>query len=90
MRIIGKQLVVALASAGLPRHEPGDGGGVAGVLLMTKRDHAQSRGLRHAGEVRDRDARQAEDGVDAVELEGVDDQVKPVGHRRRRSGGRGD
>ena len=95
MRIIGKQLVVALrerrqaveeagrrhrqADARLLRHEAGDRRGVAGVLLMAERDHAHARGLRLAREVGDRDAGQTEDRVDAVELEGIDDQVKAVG-----------
>ncbi len=68
------------ADAGLLRHEAGDGGGVAGVLLMAERNHAQACRLRHAGEVGDRDTGQTEDRVDAVELEGIDDQVKAVGH----------
>ena len=68
------------ADAGLLRHEAGDGGGVAGVLLVAERNHAHAFGLRHAGEVGDRDAGQTEDRVDAVELQGIDDQVKAVGH----------
>ena len=68
------------ADAGLLRHEAGDGGGVAGVLLMAERNHAHACGLCHAGEVGDRDAGQTEDRVDAVEFEGIDDEVKAVGH----------
>jgi len=67
------------------RHEAGDGGGVAGVLLMAKRNHAHACGLCHAGEVRDRDTGQTEDRVDAVELQGIDHQIEsrqslPVRH----------
>jgi hypothetical protein len=62
------------------RHEAGDGGGVAGVLLMAERDHAHACGLCHAGEVGDRDTGQTEDRVDAVELESIDDQMEAVGH----------
>src|SRR5207245_3439341 len=50
------------------------------VLLVAERNHAQACGLCHAGEVGDRDTRQTEDRVDAVELEGIDDQMKAVGH----------
>ena len=97
MRIIGKQLVVAFASAvrpfrkpgaetvrqmpGLLRQEAGRGGGVAGVLLVAERDHAHALGLRHAREVGDRNAGQAEDRVDAVQLQRVDDEVEAVDGR---------
>ena len=63
---------------GLPREEAGGGGGVAGVLLVAERDHAHALGLRHAREVGDRDAGQAEDRVDAVQLQRVDDEVEAV------------
>ena len=63
---------------GFLRQEAGDRGGVAGVLLVAERDHAHAFGLRHAAEVGDRDAGQAEDRVDAVELERVDDEVEAV------------
>ena len=68
------------ADAGLLRQEAGDRRGVAGVLLVAERNHAHARGLRLAREVGDRDAGQAEDRVDAVQLEGIDDEVKAVGH----------
>src|SRR6267143_1268252 len=68
------------ADARLLRHEAGDGGGVACVLLMAERNHAHACGLCHAGEVGDRDTGQTEDRVDAVELEGIDDEVKAVGY----------
>ena len=64
---------------GLPRQEAGGRRGVAGVLLMAERDHPHALGLRHARQVGDRDAGQAEDGVDAVELQRIDDQVEAVG-----------
>ncbi len=55
--------------------------GTAGILLMTERDHAQPCGLEPAGEVGDRNAGQAEDRIDAVELESVDDELEAVGFR---------
>ena len=64
---------------GLPRQEAGGGGGVAGVLLVAERDHPHAFGLRHAREVGDRDAGQAEDRVDVVELQRIDDEVEAVG-----------
>jgi hypothetical protein len=69
------------ADARCLRHEAGDGRRVAGVLLMAERNHAHARGLRLAGEVGDRNAGQAEDRVDAVEFQGIDDQMKAVGQR---------
>ena len=67
------------ANAGLLRQEAGDGRGVAGVLLMPERDDADAGGLRQTAEVRDRDARHTVDGLDAVERERLDDEVKAVG-----------
>ncbi len=67
------------ADARLARHEAGDGRGIPGVLLMTEGDHAHSVGLQPAREVGDRDAGQAEDRIDAVQLEGVDDELEAVG-----------
>jgi hypothetical protein len=52
---------------------------VAGVLLVAEREHADARGLRHAAEIRDRDARHAVDRGEAVELERIDDEVEAVG-----------
>src|SRR5262249_4009267 len=57
----------------------GDRGGVAGVLLVAERQHADAGGLRHAAEIGDRDAGHAVDRGEAVELEGVDDEMKPIG-----------
>jgi len=48
------------------RHEAGNGCGVAGVLLVAERNHAQAFSLRLACEVGDRDTGQAKDRVDAV------------------------
>src|SRR6185503_15207946 len=56
----------------------GDRRGVARVLLVAERKHAQTRGLRAAGEVGDRNARQAVDRVEAVQLERVDDELKTI------------
>jgi hypothetical protein len=67
------------ADAGLAGQEAGGGRGVAGVLLMTERDHAHALGLCHPAQVGHRDARQAEDRVDVVELERVDDQMETIG-----------
>ena len=66
------------ADARLLRHEAGDGSGIPGVLLVAEGDHAQSGALQLAREVGDRDSRQAEDRIDAVELEGIDDELKAV------------
>ena len=73
MRIIGKQLVVALASAANPFMKPGADTvrqmpgfcvmkpamerRVAGILLMPERDHAQSCSLQLAREVGNRECR---------------------------------
>jgi hypothetical protein len=59
------------------RHEAGDCGGVAGVLLVTERDHAHAGSLQLARQIGNRDARQAEYRVDAVYLERVNDELKP-------------
>ena len=67
------------ADARLARHEAGDGSGIPGVLLMAEGDHAQSCALQLAREVGDRDAGQPEDRIDAVQLEGIDDERKAVG-----------
>jgi hypothetical protein len=45
---------------------------------MTERDDADACRLRHAAEVRDRDAGHTVDGVEAVELECVDDEMKAI------------
>ncbi len=67
------------ADAGLFGQEAGDGRGVAGVLLVPERDDAKAFGLRHAAQIRDRDAGHIVDRLDAIELERVDDEVKAVG-----------
>ena len=56
----------------------GDGGGVAGVLLVAEREHADALRLRHAAEIRDRDAGHAVDGGEVVELERIDDEMKAI------------
>ena len=58
----------------------GDGRSVAGVLLVAERNDADTVSLCPAGKVGDRDAGQAEGRLDAVEFEGIDDQLKAVGH----------
>jgi hypothetical protein len=67
------------ADAGLLRQEAGDRRGVARVLLVAEGQHAQARRLRAAGQVGDRDAGQAIDRVEPVQLQGIDDQLKAVG-----------
>jgi hypothetical protein len=49
------------------------------MLLVPERDDADACGLRLTAEVRDRDARHTVDGLDAVERERLDDEVKAVG-----------
>ena len=66
------------ADAGLLGQEAGDRRRIAGVLLVAEREDADAGGLRHAAEVRDRDAGHAVDRVEAVELERIDDEMKPV------------
>ena len=66
------------AHAGLLGQEAGDGGGIAGVLLVAERQNADALGLRHAAEIGDRNAGHAVDRVEAVELQRIDDEVKPV------------
>jgi hypothetical protein len=66
------------ADAGLLGEEARDRGGVARVLLVAEGDDADARGLRHAAEVRDRNAGHAIDRLDAVQLERVDDEMKAV------------
>ena len=66
------------ADAGLAGEKARRRGGVAGMLLVAKRDDAQAFCLHLAREVGDRDARQAEDRVDAVQLQRIDDEVESV------------
>ena len=68
------------ADARLGGEEAGRRGGIAGVLLVAEGDDPHALGLRLAREVGDGNARQPEDGVDAVELQGVDDEMETVGH----------
>ena len=51
---------------------------MAGILLVPERDDAHACGLRHAAEVRDRNAGHAVDRIEAVKLERVDDEVKAI------------
>ncbi len=46
---------------------------------MTEADEAYPFGLREASKIGDGDADQAEDGVDVVVLQGIDDKMKPIG-----------
>jgi len=67
------------ADAGFLGQEAGDRSGIAGVLFVTKRNHTDAGGLRHAAEIRDRDAGHAVDRGEAVELQGIDHEVEAVG-----------
>ena len=58
--------------------KPAIAAALTGVLLVAEGDDAHARGLRHAAEIGDRDARHPVDRVDAVQLEGIDDEVKAV------------
>ena len=49
---------------------------------MAEGDHAHPSGLQLAREVGNRDAGQAEDRIDPVQLEGLDDECKAVGFLR--------
>jgi hypothetical protein len=66
------------ADAGLLGQIAGDRRGVAGMLLMPERQHPHACGLHVAAEVGDRDARHVVNGLDTVELQGIDDQMEPV------------
>ena len=67
------------ADAGPPGQKARDGCRIACVLLMAEGDHAHARGLRLAAQIGDRNAGHAVDGLDAVEFQRVDDEVKPIG-----------
>ena len=71
------------ANAGFFGEVTGDRGRVTGILLVAEGDDAEAFGLRLAREVGDRDAGQAVDVLDAVELEGVEDEVEAVGQLAR-------
>ena len=66
------------ADAGLLGQKAGDRRGVTGVLFVAERNDANAGGLRHAAEIGDRNAGHAVDGLDTVELERIDDEVKSV------------
>jgi len=70
------------ADARLLGQEARDRRGIAGMLLVAEGDHPHPLGLGHAAEIGDRDARDAVDRLDAVELERVDDEVEAVGQLR--------
>src|SRR5713101_3533252 len=50
---------------------------------MPKPDVSQPFRLRETGQVRDRNTRQAEDGIDTIEFQGIDHEMKPVRDRVR-------
>ena len=68
------------ADAGLLGQEARDRSGVACVLLVTEGYDPHAFGLRHTRQIRDGNAGQTEDGVDSVEFQGIDNQMKSVGH----------
>ena len=51
---------------------------VAGMLFVAKGDDPHARGLRQARQIGDGNTWQAEDRVDAIELQGLNDQVKTI------------
>jgi hypothetical protein len=73
------------ADAGLLREEAGGGSGIARVLLVTERNNANPGSLRLACQVGDRDPGQRINGVQAVELHRVDQQMEAVGQFAGRS-----
>ena len=52
--------------------------GIARMLLVAERNHPHTLRLRHARQIGDRDARQAKDGVNAIELERINNQMETV------------
>ena len=52
---------------------------MAGILFMAERNHAHARGLYLAGEVGNGNAGQTENGIDVVEFQRIDNQIKAVG-----------
>src|SRR5581483_7211194 len=71
------------ADAGLVGEEARDRRGIARVLLVAERQHADARRLRHAAEIGDGNARHAIDGRETVQLQGVDQQIEAVGQLLR-------
>ncbi len=66
------------ADAGLAGEKARRGGGVAGMLLVAERDDAKALGLHLSRQVGDRNAGQPEHGVDAVQLQRLDDELEAV------------
>src|SRR3546814_7453902 len=64
------------ADTRLLRQESGNRRRVAGALLVPEREDPQALALHETAKVGDRNAGHAIDRVDAVELQGVDDEVK--------------
>jgi hypothetical protein len=52
------------------------------MLFMTKADEAHAFGLRKSRQIGNRNADQPKDGIEVVQLQGVDDQMETVGGRR--------
>ncbi|SPC23583.1 hypothetical protein CO2235_MP70243 [Cupriavidus oxalaticus] len=67
------------ANAWLLRQKAGNRCGVACVLLVAEADDAHAVCLRQPSQVGDRNAGQAVDVFDAVQLQRVDDQMKTIG-----------
>ena len=74
------------ADTGFLGEEAGDRGGIAGVLLVAEREHADASRLGHAAEVGDRNPRHAIDRIETVELQRIDDEVEAVGQFALRFG----
>src|SRR5690606_28470441 len=64
--------------SGLFRQEARDGCGIPGVLLMPEGNHAHARRLRHASQVGDWNAGDTIDGIDAVQLQRSDHEMKAI------------
>ena len=66
------------ADAGLLCHVPGDCRGIARILFMSKTNESHSLRLRKTRQVGDRDTHEAEDRIDVIALQRIDDQMKAV------------
>ena len=66
------------ADPGLLGQKAGNRRRVTRVLFVTERNDADTRGLRHAAEISDRNTGHAVDRLNAVQLERIDDEVKSI------------
>src|SRR5690606_11215474 len=68
------------ADARLAGQITGDRGSVTRVRFVAERNHPETLGLRQTGQVGNGNTRQTIEVGDAVEFEGIEDQVKAVGN----------